>query len=242
MLFGSENGGSIYAYISIPFIVCCWSNISSLQRRLFRNSCNRQVCRRMCIVISGGMVIYAVCFAGNCYCNTYSDCDMLFGKIGWIDNCGINKDVITNRQVAATIAIFMNRLAADTLHTEVLPIIASLLTVLLRVIRKVRIVVIATAQRRTAPEKAPMIHMMTDMTISTWTVITIMTDMTAIVIMRMGWMMRWTRWGRLVKMCSSQRKINSRKMSKKIMYIVEMKGKGEYNRYIKECTTVRGLF
>ena len=98
MLFGSGNGGSIYAYISIPFIVCCWSNISSLQRRLFRNSCNRQVCRRMCIVISGGMVIYAACFAGNCYCNTYSDCDMLFGKIGWIDNCGINKDVITNRQ------------------------------------------------------------------------------------------------------------------------------------------------
>lgn len=82
----------IYAYISIPFIVCCWSNISSLQRRLFRNSCNRQVCRRMCIVISGGMVIYAACFAGNCYCNTYSDCDMLFGKIGWIDNCDINKE------------------------------------------------------------------------------------------------------------------------------------------------------
>ena len=39
-----------------------------------------------------------------------------------------------------------------------------------------------------------------------------------------------------------QRKISSRKMSKKIMYIVEMKGKGEYNRHIKECTTVRGLF
>lgn len=124
---------------------------------------------------------------------------MLFGKIGWIDNCGINKDVITNRQVAATIAIFMNRLAADTLHTEVLPIIASLLTVLLRVIRKVRIVVIVATQRRTAPEKAPMIRMMTDMTISTWTAIMIMTDMTATVIMRMGWMMRWTRLGSIGK-------------------------------------------
>lgn len=45
-----------------------------------------------CVVISGGMVIYAACFAGNCYCNTYSDCDMLFGKIGWIDNCDINKE------------------------------------------------------------------------------------------------------------------------------------------------------
>ena len=101
--------------------------------------------------------------------------------------------------MAATIAIFMNRLAADTLHTEVLPIIASLLTVLLRVIRKVRIVVIVATQRRTAPEKAPMIRMMTDMTISTWTAITIMTDMTAIVIMRMGWMMRWTRLGRIGK-------------------------------------------
>lgn len=122
---------------------------------------------------------------------------MLFGKIGWIDNCDINKDVITNRQVAATIAIFMNRLVADTLHTEVLPIIASLLTVLLRVIRKVRIVVIVATQRRTAPEKAPMIRMMTDMTISTWTAIMIMTDMTATVIMRMGWMMRWTRLGRI---------------------------------------------
>lgn len=62
--------------------------------------------------------------------------------------------------MTATIVIFMNRLAADTLHTEVLPIIASLLTVLLRVIRKVRIVVIVATQRRTAPEKAPMIRMM----------------------------------------------------------------------------------
>ena len=88
--------------------------------------------------------------------------------------------------MAATIVIFMNRLAADTLHTEVLPMIASLPTVLLRVIRKVRIVVIATTQRRTVLEKAPMIRMMTDMTISTWTAITIMTDMTATVIMRMG--------------------------------------------------------
>lgn len=93
----------------------------------------------------------------------------------------------------------MNRLAADTLHTEVLPIIASLLTVLLRVIRKVRIVVIVATQRRTAPEKAPMIRMMTDMTISTWTAITIMTDMIATVIMRMGWMMRWTRLGSIGK-------------------------------------------
>ena len=32
-----------------------------------------------------------------------------------------------------------------------------------------------------------------------------------------------------------QRKISSRKMSKKIMYIVEMKGKGEYNRHIGEA-------
>ena len=72
-------------------------------------------------------------------------------------------------------------------------------TVLLRVIRKVRIVVIATTQRRTVLEKAPMIRMMTDMTISTWTAITIMTDMTATVIMRMGWMMRWTRLGRIGK-------------------------------------------
>ena len=104
-----------------------------------------------------------------------------------------------NRQVAATIVIFMNRLAVDTLHTEVLPMIASLPTVLLRVIRKVRIVVIATTQRRTVLEKAPMIRMMTDMTISTWTAITIMTDMTATVIMRMGWMMRWTRLGRIGK-------------------------------------------
>ena len=99
--------------------------------------------------------------------------------------------------MAATIVIFMNRLAADTLHTEVLPMIASIPTVLLRVIRKVRIVVIVATQRRTAPEKAPMIRIMTDMTISTWTAITIMTDMTAIVIMRMGWMMRWTRLGRI---------------------------------------------
>ncbi len=80
----------------------------------------------------------------------------------------------------------MNRLAADTLHTEVLPMIASIPTVLLRVIRKVRIVVIVATQRRTAPKKA---LMMMDMTISTWTAITIMTDMTAIVIMRMEWMM-----------------------------------------------------
>ena len=122
---------------------------------------------------------------------------MLFGKIGWIDNCGINKDVITNRQVAAAIVIFINHQEADTLHTEVLPIIASLLTVLLRVIRKVRIVVIVATQRRTA--QAPMTLMMTDMTISTWTAIMIMTDMTAIVIMRMGWMMRWTRLGRIGK-------------------------------------------
>lgn len=101
--------------------------------------------------------------------------------------------------MTATIVIFMNRLAADTLHTEVLPMIASIPTVLLRVIRKVRIVVIVATQRRTAPEKAPMIRMMTDMTISTWTAITIMTDMTATVIMRMGWMMRWTRLGRIGK-------------------------------------------
>ncbi len=93
----------------------------------------------------------------------------------------------------------MNRLAADTLYTEVLPMIASIPTVLLRVIRKVRIVVIATTQRRTAPEKAPMILMIMDMTISTWTAITIMTDMTATVIMRMGWMMRWMRPGRTGK-------------------------------------------
>ena len=93
----------------------------------------------------------------------------------------------------------MNRLVADTLHTEVLPIIASLLTVLLRVIRKVRIVVIVATQRRTAPEKAPMTLMMMDMTIFTWTAITITTDMTATVIMRMGWMMRWMRLGRIGK-------------------------------------------
>jgi len=54
----------------------------------------------------------------------------------------------------------MNRLAADTLHTEVLPMIASIPTVLLRVIRKVRIVVIVATQRRTAPKKALMILMM----------------------------------------------------------------------------------
>lgn len=101
--------------------------------------------------------------------------------------------------MTATIVIFMNRLAADTLHTEVLPMIASLPTVLRLVIRKIRIVVIATAQRRTAPEKAPMIRMMTDMTISTWTAIMIMTDMKATVIMRMEWMMRWTRLGRTGK-------------------------------------------
>ena len=58
-----------------------------------------------------------------------------------------------------------NKRASDSnycyLHeSEVLPIIASLLTVLLRVIRKVRIVVIVATQRRTAPEKAPMIRMM----------------------------------------------------------------------------------
>ena len=88
--------------------------------------------------------------------------------------------------MTATIVIFMNRLAADTLHTEVLPMIASLPTVLLRVIRKVRIVVIVATQRRTAPKKA---LMMMDKTISTWTAITIKTDMTAIVIMRMEWMM-----------------------------------------------------
>ena len=101
--------------------------------------------------------------------------------------------------MAAAIVIFINHQDADTLHTEVLPIIASLLTVLLRVIRKVRIVVIVATQRRTAPEKAPMTLMMTDMTISTWTAIMIMTDMTATVIMRMGWMMRWTRQGRTGK-------------------------------------------
>lgn len=70
--------------------------------------------------------------------------------------------------MAAAIVIFINHQEADTLHTEVLPIIASLLTVLLRVIRKVRIVAIVATQRRTAPEKAPMTLMMTDMTISTW--------------------------------------------------------------------------
>lgn len=32
----------------------------------------------------------------------------------------------------------------------------------------------------------------------------------------------------------SQKKINSRKMSKKIMCIVEMKGEGEYNRHIRK--------
>ena len=54
-------------------------------------------------------------------------------------------------------------------------------------------------QRRTALKTALMILMMMDMTISTWTAITIMTDMTAIVIMRMEWMMRWTRLGRIGK-------------------------------------------
>ena len=37
----------------------------------------------------------------------------------------------------------------------------------------------------------------------------------------------------------SQRKINSRKMSKKIMCIVEMKGEGEYNI---NCTPCQGHF
>lgn len=99
--------------------------------------------------------------------------------------------------MAAAIVIFINHLAADTPHTEALLIIVSIPKVLRWVIRKIRIVVIATAQRRTAPENAPMIRMMTDMTISTWTAIMIMTDMTATVIMRMGWMMRWTRLGRI---------------------------------------------
>lgn len=107
--------------------------------------------------------------------------------------------MITNRQVAAAIIIFINHQEADTPHTKALPIIVSIPKVLRRVIRKIRIVVIATAQRRTAPENAPMIRMMTDMTISTWTAIMIMTDMTATVIMRMGWMMRWTRLGRTGK-------------------------------------------
>ena len=101
--------------------------------------------------------------------------------------------------MAAAIVIFINHLASDTPHTEALPIIVSFPKVLRRVIRKIRIVVIATAQRRTAPEKAPMIRMMTDMTIFTWTAIMIMTDMIATVIMRMGWMMRWTRLGRTGK-------------------------------------------